>query len=310
MKVRSGFVSNSSSSSFVVISKEDISPDADCVTPPRLVEDTYRIVEIPEGTSYCREDIKLLNTLDDKLKFLVAMYAYAYQHEEAKIYSTRMLACQYKLAGICSRYGFYMAIHTPPLRGDVGSILLDDYYRDCKRNKDTHSSSNINEIIKTVVDSPQTSFSTYINVSTECHFISEMVDLVENENTTKLESYLFNPHSFCVIGGDEYLETSRIAYKMKQYVKKEGYEYLKFGDDAADHEIGDPCSWSESGVYDYAYHWGEYKPKSRLAEKLENIYNNIGYKLFRPFYRLKHRLREFRKTKTGFQEDDRGIDEI
>ena len=54
----------------------------------------------------------------------------------------------------------------------------------------------------------------------------------------------------------------------------------------------------------------EYKRKSRLAEKLETVYINVKYKLLRPFYGLKHRLREFRKTRTSFQEDSRGIDEI
>lgn len=298
MKIRSGFVSNSSSSSFVVISKEDISSDINCphrLPLPEAVEDTYKIVEIPEGTSYCRGDIKLLNTLEDKLKFLVAMYAYSYQHEEARSYFTRMIACRDKLSGICSRYGFQVAIHTPPLRGYVESILLDEHYQDYKSEEENCLSPDINELVKSITDSSQTSFSTYIDISTECHFLPEMVDLVENRDTSKLESYLFNPHSFCVIGGDEYLETSRIAYKMKQYIKKEGYEYIKFGDDTADHEIGDPCSWSESGVYDYTYHWGEYKPKSRLAEKLENIYNNIRRRLLSPYYRLKHRLRNSKK---------------
>ena len=105
----------------------------------------------------------------------------------------------------------------------------------------------------------------YIDINNECEYASDVAEIVENEDTTELESYLFNPHSFCVLGGDEYSETFRLAHKMRKFVDKEGYEYRKFGDIIEDHEIGDPYPWDEAGSYTQAYHWGDYSLRDRIV---------------------------------------------
>ena len=84
----------------------------------------------------------------------------------------------------------------------------------------------------------------------------DVVDIIENKDTTEFESYLFNPHSFCLLGGGEYLETHILIRKMRKFVDGEGYEYRKFGDISQDHEIGDPLPDERWGTYKDSFHWG------------------------------------------------------
>lgn len=279
MKLRCGFVSNSSSSSFIVISKEDIK---DFAQRPKSEEDRYVTVRVEEGTSYCRSDIMLCESLEDKIKYVVALYAIKYQSDES--YFAKMEYCRAKLCRLGRKYGYILALSSPPLRGELRNRELEG---SCDETSEDY--------VDIFLNNENTYIDTYINVSTECLYIPEIVKLVENEDTTELESFLFNPHSFGVLGGDEYSETDRLAYKMRKAVDKAGYEYRKFGDDAPDHDIGDPLPYVGANgetTYDYAYHWGKYRPESRLVEflklvryKLRNMCYRLGYCVRSIFHR-------------------------
>ena len=244
MKIRNGFVSNSSSSSFVVISKEplDVIKSAD--------EKYIRVTTT--GASYSRRDFAICRTIEDKLRHFTALYAIHYAKD--KDYFLKMDSFQQKIVSLGEKYGYIIDLECPPLSGFV------------------LQSDQGSEVVN------------YIDINNECGYMSDVVEVVENEDTTELESYLFNPHSFCVLGGDEYFETDRLAHKMRKLVDKEGYEYRKFGDITEDYEIGDPCPWDEEEICTDSWHWGEYSFRDRMREwkcKIQNAWWKIRhYKSF------------------------------
>lgn len=257
MKIRNGFVSNSSSSSFVVISKEDL-PDCKDYLPEDL---KYTEIKVEGKINYCRNDIMLCRTMKDKIRYLVALCAHHYAADTQ--YFFEMERCVKKIGDLGKKHGYLFDITYPPLKGFLVNEFLE--------SKDLDFSSE-DDLIAAYLNDPRTTVRTYVTVSTECNYISSMVDLVESEDTTELESYIFNPDSFCVLGGDEYSKTYRLAHKMRKIVDKEGYKYRKFGDDDPDHEIGDPLPYESitgDTTYSYAYHWGEYYPGSVLKEFLQ-----------------------------------------
>ncbi len=230
MKIRHGFVSNSSSSSFVIISKEPLS----VIKPANIDTLDWKYVSVTtKGASYGRADITICRTIEDKLRHFTVLYAMYYA--EDKDYFFKMDSFREKIRSLGRKYGYIISVECPPLSGFV------------------RQSDQGPEVIN------------YIDINNECEYIDDVVGIVENEDTTELESYLFNPHSFCVLGGDEYSETRRLAHKMRKFVDKEGYEYRKFGDIMEDHEIGDPYPWDETGSYTKAYHWGDYSLRDRVA---------------------------------------------
>lgn len=238
MKTRHGFVSNSSSSSFVVISKEplDVIKPADENSP-----DKGCIYVTTTGTSYCKNNISICRTLEDKLRHFVVLYAIYYQ--ESKDYFLKMEFLKRKIKDLGKKYGYLIAVECPPLSG---------YIPQYKKGR------------------PEVT--TFVDIDNECDYLVDVVDIIENEDTTEFESYLFNPHSFCVLGGYEYPKTLRLAHKMRKFVDKEGYEYRKFGDIIEDHEVGDLIPGTKSLRYTDAYHWGNYTFKDFITEWQSNLY--------------------------------------
>ena len=238
MKIRNGFVSNSSSASFVIISKEDLD------TAPILhadKDDDCLYINADDNTCYNRGDNCRLNSLCDKIKYITILYAYHYQRDPK--YFFRMDALCKKLKKICKGYGYFLYLQTPSLRGSVRSNKYD---------METHTYKKC-----------EPSVETYIESSTECTYVSEVVELIEAEDTTELESFLFNPHSFCILGGDEYYENAVLAYQARQEID---YPYKRISDDGGDFEADDPCPWRNGEPYGYSYHWGSKPPEPEEYE--------------------------------------------
>ena len=227
MKIRNGFVSNSSSSSFVVISKEPLSviEHADKDAP-----DGGYVRVTTAGASYLRDNISVCRTLEDKLRYFTALYAIYY--EEDKDYFIKMDRFQRKVEALGEKYGYKITVACPPLSGCVRDLAWD--------------TQEDPEVV------------TYVDIPCQCIqlYKQDVVDIIENKDTTEFESYLFNPHSFCLLGGGEYPETHRLIKEMREFVDKEGYEYRKFGDIPRDHEIGDPLPDERWGTYKDSFHWG------------------------------------------------------
>lgn len=235
MKIRNGFVSNSSSSSFILISKEKNIPNA-----PRFGETfkddkgrtkkywEYITADASVEGCYNRNDIKRLNTIEEKIIYLVHLYAYYYQESKPiEDYFFKLSDMKSKLQDLGRKRGYALYIKYPALCGGE-----DKYIPHPVEEKSLY---------------------TWVNVSTECTYVKQVVVLMEKRDTTELESFIFNPHSFALLGGDEYEETYELMSEAKKGVVAAGYPYEIIAD-YPDIEKG-TCKWDP----EYEYHWGEYE---------------------------------------------------
>lgn len=259
MKIRRGFVSNSSSSSFLLISKEKDIPKSPTFNEEEVkkVSDeelndfyypgepfwgnlcdnlTYIDVDASKPASYLRDDIKRIDSIKDKVVYLLQLYAYYYQEARPlETYFVKMSKMATKLRRLGRDKGYFFYIRYQALQGREDSDFEGGIY-------------------------------TWVDVNTECSYVEDVVDLMEDEDTTNLESFIFNPHSFAILGGDEYTETYSLTYKARQEVDAEGYPYYRVAD------YNDIEKGSDPDFPEYEWHWGMWNPDDK--EKEEKDCNN------------------------------------
>ena len=280
MKIRNGFVSNSSSSSFILMAKSDI-PTSDelrrqFINPKKILART---------------------TLGDYLGFKKSIEKYLGKNprhgsrdpETGEItfqpqiffidYPTEVLYCRRdiqrldsipdKIKYVYALYVMYWcnyrysdfnhdleALFQKLLRVREKIRVLGEKYHygihvelpNIKFRWEDKWDDEKNESYETGFVEPEA------QVSTECSYVRKIVDMVDSEDTHLLEEFLFNPKSFAILGGDEYDETDALKKKAAQEVD---YEYDMFTDETECNE-GDYWYTDEKGIdhyYTWTYHW-------------------------------------------------------
>lgn len=206
MKIREGFVSNSSSSSFLVISKTN--ENLKIGNPAEEIE--YHSVHIEGELSYCRSDIRLLETIEDKTEYIMAMYAYILdelENHECKLDKMepileKLYSLKEWIYEIGRKYNMKVTASLP-----LYKFQREEEYYDFEKRK--------------FIDC-KPFYEIYPLVYTEAGYISELREMIEN-NKEMLERFLFNPQSFAILGGDEYYDQLRpLEVSMR---KKVNYDY-------------------------------------------------------------------------------------
>lgn len=243
MKIRNGFVSNSSSASFILIAKTEIPNSKNYgktftrkSSRNKTVHNDWEYINVPYFSgevSYCRGDVMRIDTIEEKIKYVMALYAYYYQYD--KDYFEKVLNFKDRISSLGRKrwYSIYMDI--PPLY----ARWEWDYDWSNKEDPRIPGTKRIE---------------TGVKVYTECNYVKDLVDMCEDEDTTRLDSFLFNPQSFGILGGDEYGETYELR---KKCVPELTYDYDMITD-YTDHKAGDLNYIDSDGnphYYDWNYDW-------------------------------------------------------
>lgn len=225
MKVRQGFVSNSSSSSFILISKEKLHKLT------KKERDNMHIRHIPisfcNEVRYGRSDIMKLTSIKDKAAYIMAMYCLAIvgkysEYSQLPEYLDKAYALKEKLIKLSGKHGYLLTVSLPPMY----------FIRETNRyNEKTRSFEDCKPY-----------YTTHVNVYTEAEYLDDIVKMVESDDD-RLERFIFNPHSFAILGGDEYSETDDLAFEARKDVD---YDY----DFISDNKTKD--NWGKRKPYYYS----------------------------------------------------------
>lgn len=271
MKIRKGFVSNSSSSSFILISESDVPSSREVMRSsledflerddvfgdyypfkekigeflninylPRIREERdlkrniYVPVSIPQEVRYCRSDIAKVTSLKDKIVYLYSLYCYylVLSRSSQSLTITQILkkidSARRKIIKLGRKYGYDIYLESFPV-----NIYLSRDYDSKKREFSKHKHLELS-----------------VNVSTECCYSGEVFRMFEDKDTLELERALFNPQSFCVLGGDEYSETFDLGFFSKKDIDKDPYPYHLIADYSEDWGSRVPDYWDNDHIPD------------------------------------------------------------
>lgn len=236
MKFRNGFVSNSSSASFILIAKTSVPNSKNfglTYQRGKRIYNDWEYINIPDFAgeiNYCRSDIMRIDSISDKIRYIMALYARWYETDPD--YFRKVLTFKSKIFNLGLGHWYYIHIPIVPLYAHW------EWFDDTEPDYETHK------------------IETYVEVSTECSYSKKIVDMCEDEDTTRLDSFIFNPQSFGILGGDEYEETYRLRAKCAPELT---YDYERIADDPS-YKKGDLWYINTKGEevhYDHDYSWVE-----------------------------------------------------
>lgn len=250
MKIRNGFVSNSSSASFVLIGStlpkdspnygRTFTRTSTGASGNSTVHNDYDVINVYgyEGeTNLCRSDIMWISTKAGKIWYIIAIYAKWYENDPD--YFRKVLDARDKISELARKHWYSLKMTIPSLCGY--------YEKDWDEEK--------KKLVKT--DKIQTC----VNIYTECTYSSKIVEMIEDDDTSLLDRFIFSDHSFCVLGGDEYDETYALQREAVDYLNKirkdnPDFSYVMFAD-YEDHDKDDVWVDSQGVEHKWGYdsHW-------------------------------------------------------